>query len=180
MEDFQKMSAEAYYRWEYAQNKKLSIRLFGGFFLNNKTPNSFFDYGVSKVSTYSFSYGLLGQSATSGIFAQQYILAEGGFKSLFGLTANQWITSMNTDFHLWKWFNLYADASVYKNKNRATQFIWDSGVKVKVIPDFLEVYFPVASTLGFEPSFKDYGYRIRYTLVLNLGALVNNLRRGVF
>lgn len=180
MEDFQKISAEAFYRWEFAKDKKVSFRWFAGYFVKNDTKNSLFNYGISRVSNYSFSYGLLGQSATSGILSQQFILAEGGFKSFFNTSVNQFITSINVDSHLWKWFNVYADAGVYKNKNRATQFIWDSGIKVKVIPDFLEVYFPVASTLGFEPGFKNYGYRIRYTLVLNLGALISNLRRGVF
>ena len=180
MEDFRKISAEAFYRWEYAKDKKISFRWFAGYFLKNDTKNSLFNYGISRVSNYSFSYGLLGQSATSGILSQQFILAEGGFKSFFNTSVNQFITSVNIDSHVWKWFNLYADAGFYKNKNRSAEFIWDSGVKVKVIPDFLEIYFPVASSLGFEPSFKNYGYRIRYTLVLNLGALVNNLRRGVF
>lgn len=180
MEDFRKISAEAFYRWEYAKDKKISFRWFAGYFLKNETKNSLFNYGISRVSNYSFSYGLLGQSATSGILSQQFILAEGGFKSFFNTSVNQFITSVNIDSHVWKWFNLYADAGFYKNKNRSAEFIWDSGVKVKVIPDFLEIYFPIASSLGFEPSFKNYGYRIRYTLVLNLGALVNNLRRGVF
>ncbi|WP_312823561.1 aminopeptidase [Epilithonimonas sp.] len=180
MEDFQKISAEAFYRWEFSKDKKISFRWFAGYFIKNETKNALFNYGLSRVSNYSFSYGLLGQSATSGILSQQFILAEGGFKSMFNTSVNQFITSLNVDSHLWKWFNLYADAGFYKNKNRATQFIWDSGIKVKVVPDFLEVYFPVASTLGFEPGFKNYGYRIRYTLVLNLGALINNLRRGVY
>lgn len=180
MEDFQKISAEAFYRWEFAKDKKISFRWFAGYFISNETKNNLFNYGISRVSNYSFSYGLLGQSATSGILSQQFILAEGGFKSMFNTSVNQFITSLNVDSHLWKWFNVYADAGVYKNKNRAARFIWDSGIKVKVVPDFLEVYFPVVSSLGFEPGFKDYGYRIRYTLVLNLGALINNLRRGVF
>ncbi|MDP9954640.1 hypothetical protein J2X97_000277 [Epilithonimonas hungarica] len=180
MEDFQKISAEAFYRWEFSKDRKISFRWFAGYFIKNETKNTLFNYGLSRVSNYSFSYGLLGQSATSGILSQQFILAEGGFKSMFNTSVNQFITSLNVDSHLWKWFNLYADAGVYKNKNRATQFIWDSGVKVKVVPDFLEVYFPVVSSLGFEPGFKNYGYRIRYTLVLNLGALINNLRRGVY
>ncbi|MPS72073.1 MAG: aminopeptidase [Chryseobacterium sp.] len=180
MEDFQKISAEAFYRWEFSKDRKISFRWFAGYFIKNETKNALFNYGLSRVSNYSFSYGLLGQSATSGILSQQFILAEGGFKSMFNTSVNQFITSLNVDSHLWKWFNLYADAGVYKNKNMTTQFIWDSGVKVKVVPDFLEVYFPVASSLGFEPSFKNYGYRIRYTLVLNLGALINNLRRGVY
>ncbi len=180
MEDFQRISAEAFYRWEFQQNKKISFRLFGGLFLNNHTRNNLFDYGISKVSNFAFSYGLLGQSATSGIFSQQLIIADGGFKSYFGQTANQWITAVNVDGHLWKMFNLYADAGLYKNHHFNPKFIWDSGVKLKVVPDFLEVYFPVQSSLGFEPSFKDYGTRIRFTLTVNFSALTNYFRRGWF
>ncbi len=180
MEDFQKISAEAFYRWEYAKDKKISFRFFGGYFFSNTTKNNLFDYGISRVSNYAFSYGLLGQSATSGILSQQLIIAEGGFKSYLGNSANQWISSVNVDSHVWRWFNLYADAGVYKNKSFQPRFIWDSGVKVKVIPDFLEVYFPIQSSLGFEPSFKDYGKRIRFTLVLNFSAVTNYFRRGWF
>ncbi|MBH1960841.1 MAG: aminopeptidase [Flavobacteriia bacterium] len=180
MEDFQKISTEAFYRWEYAQDKKVSFRFFGGYFITNKTKNDLFDYGISRVSNYAFSYGLLGQSATSGLLSQQLILAEGGFKSYVGKSANQWITSVNIDSHVWRWFNIYADAGVYKNRSLDPKFIWDSGVKVKVIPDFLEVYFPIQSSLGFEPSFKDYGSRIRFTLVLNFNAVTNYFRRGWF
>ena len=156
------------------------MRVFGGYFLTNTTKNNLFNYGISRVSNYAFSYGLLGQSATSGLFAQQLIIAEGGFKSYLGTTANKWITSVNVDSHVWRWFNMYADAGVYKNKNKSAEFIWDSGIKVKVIPDFLEVYFPVQSSLGFEPSFKDYGKRIRFTLVLNFNAITSYFRRGWF
>lgn len=180
MEDFQKISAETFYRYEFAQDKKISFRFFGGYFLSNNTKNNLFDYGISRVSNYSFSYGLLGQSATSGVLSQQLILAEGGFKSYVGRSVNQWITSVNVDSHVWRWFNVYADAGVYKNKLQDPKFIWDSGVKLKVIPDFLEVYFPIQSSLGFEPSFKDYGKRIRFTLVLNFSAITSYFRRGWF
>lgn len=180
MEDFQKISAEAFYRWEFAKGKKISFRWFGGYFLTNHTKNNLFDYGISRVSNYAFSYGLLGQSATSGVLSQQIVIAEGGFKSYLGNSANQWITSFNVDSHVWRWFNVYADAGVYKSKSMDAKFIWDSGVKVKVIPDFLEVYFPVQSSLGFEPSFKDYQKRIRFTLVMNFSAITNYFRRGWF
>lgn len=178
MQDFNKVAAEATYRYEYAANKKIAFRLFAGYFLNNKTRNDIFDFGISRVSNYSFSYGLLGQSATSGLLSQQFIMADGGFKSLIDSTANQWITSLNVDSHIWKMFNIYADAGMYKNRSADPKFIWDSGVKVRIIPDFLEVYLPVYSTLGFEPSFKDYAQRIRFTLVLNLSAVINTARRG--
>ncbi len=180
MEDFQKISSEFSYRWEYAEDKKILLRWFGGYFFTNKTKNDLFDYGIARVSNYAFSYGLLGQSATSGLLAQQAIIAEGGFKSFVGDKANQWITTVNMDSHVWKWFNVYADAGMYKNRDAGAQFIWDSGVKLKVIPDFLEVYFPIQSSLGFEPGFKDYGKRIRFTLNLNISALTSYFRRGWF
>ncbi|MET3537312.1 gluzincin family metallopeptidase [Chryseobacterium limigenitum] len=178
MEDFNKITAEAFYRWEFAPKQKLSVRLFGGYFLRNDTRNNTFNYGISRVSDYSFSYNLLGQSANSGILSQQFILADGGFKSFIPGSVNKWITSANVDSSVWKIFHIYADAGVYKNKDQPTKFIWDTGVKVRVIPDFLEVYFPIQSSLGFEPSFKDYARRIRYTLVLNLGSIINAARRG--
>ncbi|WP_241507652.1 gluzincin family metallopeptidase [Chryseobacterium piscium] len=178
MEDYNKITAEGFYRWEFAPRQKLSLRLFAGYFVRNETRNNTFNYGISRVSDYSFSYNLLGQSASSGILSQQFILADGGFKSFLPGTVNQWITSFNVDSSVWKIFHVYADAGVYKNKNNPTQFIWDSGVKVRLIPDFLEIYLPVQSSLGFEPGFKDYGKRIRYTLVLNLNTIINAARRG--
>lgn len=178
MKDFNKVTAEGFYRWEFAPRQKLSVRLFAGYFIKNNTRNNTFNYGISRVSDYSFSYNLLGQSATGGILSQQYVLADGGFKSLIPGTVNRWITSVNVDTSVWKIFHIYADAGVYQNSNRPTQFIWDSGVKVRVIPDFLEIYFPVQSSLGFEPGFKDYARRIRYTLILNLSSIINAARRG--
>ncbi|SUX47972.1 Uncharacterised protein [Chryseobacterium indoltheticum] len=178
MEDYNKITAEGFYRWEFAPRQKLSLRLFAGYFVRNETRNNTFNYGISRVSDYSFSYNLLGQSASSGILSQQFILADGGFKSFIPGTVNQWITSFNVDSSVWKIFHVYADAGVYKNKNNPTQFIWDSGLKVRLIPDFLEIYLPVQSSLGFEPGFKDYGKRIRYTLVLNLSTIINAARRG--
>ncbi|WP_231433763.1 MULTISPECIES: aminopeptidase [unclassified Chryseobacterium] len=178
MEDYNKITAEAFYRWEFAPKQKLSLRLFAGYFARNKTRNNTFNYGISRVSDYSFSYNLLGQSATEGLLSQQYVLADGGFKSFIPGSVNQWITSFNLDTSVWKMIHVYADAGVYKNKNFDPKFIWDSGLKVRVIPDFLEVYLPVQSSLGFEPGFKDYGKRIRYTLILNLGTIINAARRG--
>lgn len=178
MEDFNKITAEGFYRWEFAPKQKLSLRLFAGYFVRNDTRNNLFDYGISRVSNYSFSYNLLGESADSGLLSQQFILADGGFKSFIPGTVNQWITSFNVDSSVWKIFHVYADAGIYKNKDLPSKFIWDSGIKVRIIPDFLEIYFPIQSSLGFEPAFKDYAKRIRYTLVLNLSSIINAARRG--
>lgn len=178
MNDFQKISTEAFYRYEYAKNKKISFRWFGGYFLTNETRNNLFDFGVSRVSNYAFSYSLLGQSATEGVLSQQYVAAEGGFKSNVASSVNGLLTTVGVDAHVWKMFNLYADAGLYKNRKEPVNFIWDSGVKLRLIPDFLEIYFPIQSSLGFEPSLENYGKRIRFTLNLNFGALTAHFRRG--
>lgn len=180
MEDYTKLTAEAFYRWEYAPSKKVSFRLFAGAFLENKTRNNLFDFGISRVSNYSFSYGLFGQGETDGFWSQQFVLADAGFKSFIPQTSNQWLTALNVDAHAWTIFNIYADFGVYQRRGLATKFIWDSGVKLRLIPDFIEIYFPVQSSLGFEPSFQDYAKRIRFTLTLNLNAIIGTARRGWF
>lgn len=178
MDDYRKISAEYFHRWEYAFGKKIAFRFFGGYFFNNNAKNNLFDFGISRVSNYSFGYSLLGQSAKSGIFSQEFVLAEGGFKSILGDYANQWITSVNIDGNLWKIFNIYTDFGVYKNKHRSAKFIYGTGVKVKIVPDFFEVYFPIQSSLGFEPLQKSYAHKIRFTLTLSLSGIINYFRRG--
>lgn len=178
MKDFQKLSLEGIYDWEYAHRKEARFRFFGGVFLHNNAKNRMFDFGVSRVNDYNFAYHFLGQSALTGFLAQEYILAEGGFKSYVGGYANQWLTAVNVDFPLWKMFSLYADAGFYKNKGREANFVWDSGVKVSIIRNVLELYFPLQSSLGFEPSLHKYDKRIRYSLNLNVNTIVRTLGRN--
>jgi len=174
MEDFKKISTEYYYRWEYEKDKKFLFRTFAGIFLDNNTRNNLFNFGVYKSSNYAFNTQLLGQSAISGILFQQFVLAEVGFKTFFnGNYINQWVVSTNIDNHLWKMFNVYADAGFYKNRSHGAKFIWDSGIKLKIVPDFIEIYFPLHSSIGFEPLFSDYGYRIRYSLNLTINSLIS-------
>lgn len=175
---FQKIFGEIYYRWRFSPKKQLGIRFFAGTFFYNGLDTDYFNFGISHVSDYAFNLAVLGRSETSGILSRQYFLAESGFKSLFEETANRWTTALNLELPVWKMFDLYSDVGVYKNKGSASKFIYDSGVKIKIIPDFLEIYLPVQSSLGFEPSKGNYWDRIRFTLNLDLQVIVNHLRRG--
>lgn len=105
-------------------------------------------------------------------------MAESGFKSQFDFTVNQWVVATNFELPIWKIFDVYADAGVYKNKNLNAEFIYDTGIRVKFIPDFLEFYLPVQSSLGFEPAMDKYWERIRFTFNFNLSSIINYLRRG--
>lgn len=176
---FNKISSEIYFRHEYAPNKKITLRYFGGYFITNNSNSTYFDFGVDHITDYSFNYmDYLGRSATSGLFYQQYIMAEGGFKSILDKSANKWITSLNGEIHLWKLLDIYADIGLYNNKAKPTKFIYDTGIKLNIIPEFLEFYLPVQSTLGFEPAKDSYLSHIRFTFNFNLSAVINHFRKG--
>ena len=146
------------------QKQKLRFTIVWRLFLRNHTRNNNFDIGISKVSNYAFSYNLLAQSAISGILSQQFIMAEGGFKSYINGTVDQWMLTHNVEANVWKMIDVYADFGVYKNRAHSPKFIWDSGIKFKVIPDFIEVYFPMQSSLGFDQNLKI--TEIEYDLLL--------------
>lgn len=175
---FQKIYGEIYYRWRFSPKKQLGTRVFAASFINNKADTDYFNFGVSRVSDYSFNLNMLGRSESSGLLSQQYFLAEAGFKSFFDFTVNEWIFGSNVEIPIWKLIDVYADAAVYKNKYHSPDFIYDSGIRVKFIPDFLEFYFPIQSSLGFEPAQEKYWKKIRFTFNLNLGSVINHLRRG--
>jgi hypothetical protein len=175
---FQKVFGEIYYRWRFAPKKQLGVRLFAGSFIQNNSNSDYFNFGVSHVSDYSFNLNLLGRSENTGVLSQEYVLAESGFKTKFDFTVNQWIITTNMEIPIWKMLDIYADAGVFKNRLEKADFIYDSGVKIKVIPDFLEFYLPVQSSLGFEPAMDNYWERIRFTFNFNLSSIINHLRRG--
>ncbi|MDO4764159.1 MAG: aminopeptidase, partial [Flavobacteriaceae bacterium] len=168
---------EGIYYWTFAPKKQIQFRWYGGLFLKNQAKNNSFNFGISKINDYNFTYSLLGQSATSGLYSQEFILAEGGFKSYVGSSANQWILALNTDVPIWKIFGIYMDLGMYKNKGNLARFVWDSGVRLSLVPNVLEVYFPVQSALGFEPALERYDKRIRFSLNLEVDNLIRTAKK---
>ena len=166
-------------RWKFAANKRLVVRVFGGSFINqNLEYTDYFDFGLDRITDYTYQYPLLGRSEETGLLSQQFVLAEGGFKSNFFVRANQYMYTLNLEYPVWKMIDIYADAGIYKSKLVPTKFVYDSGVKVRIVPDFLELYLPLQSTLGFEPTLGAYHERIRFMLNLDLGKVIQYWRRG--
>ena len=99
-------------------------------------------------------------------------------KSLINNSVNQWVISNNFHINLSKRIGVFADFALLKNTNTNSSFIYDSGVSFTVLQDFLELYFPVQSSLGFEPGLNNYQNRIRFVLTFNLGTVLNYWRRG--
>lgn len=175
---FGKISGEAHYRWLFADNRMLTLRGFAGAFLYNHTTDDFFSFALDRATDYLFDYNYYGRSETTGLFSQQLIPAEGGFKSRLEVPfANQWITTFNAGFSIWNWIEVYGDVGLVKNRNRNPWLAYDTGLRLNLVPDYFELYFPVYSNNGWETSQSNYHERIRFIVTLSPNTLVSLFTR---
>ncbi|MFP9115999.1 aminopeptidase [Flavobacterium sp. RHBU_3] len=178
---FGKLSGEYQYRHLFDDNRQVNLRFFGGLFMYRDTSSEFFSFGLDRPSDYLFDYNFYGRSETTGLFSQQYVMADGGFKSMFDTRyANQWMTTVNGSFNIWNWIELYGDAGLMKNKYSGTKFLYDSGVRLNLVTDYFELYFPIQSSNGFEPSIGNYSQKIRFVVTLSPGTLISLFTRKWF
>ena len=179
--NFSKLSLDFRYRKLTDSNRQFDFRLYFGTFIFNNTESDFFSFALDRSSDYLFDYNYLGRSETSGFFSQQIIITEGGFKTIFeNQWANQWMLTNNFSIGLWRWIEAYADAGFVKNRGENARFVYDSGIRLNFIHNFLEIYFPAQSSLGFEPSMPNYASKIRYVITLDLNRIYNFAKRGFF
>ncbi|MNJ95179.1 hypothetical protein D3C87_128860 [compost metagenome] len=175
---FGKFSGEVQYRKLFNDNRRINLRLFAGAFLYRSTNSDFFSFGLDRPTDYMFDYNFYGRSETKGLFSQQYIMAEGGFKSKLDTRyANQWMTTVNASFNIWNWVEIYGDAGLFKNQYRNTQFAYDSGIRLNLLPDYFELYFPVYSSNGFEPNQGNYAEKIRFVVTISPNTLISLFTR---
>lgn len=182
-ERFGKLSVNYEYRKLSERNRQFNIRFFAGTFLYNKTDrdSDYFSFALDRPTDYLFDYNYLGRSESSGIFSQQIIIAEGGFKSMLETPfANRWMTTVNTSTTIWKYIEAYGDIGLVKNIGVNPQFVYDSGIRLNLITDYFEVYFPIYSNLGWEVGQKNYEERIRILFTLDPGRLLGLFRRKWF
>lgn len=181
---FSKVSFMAKYRKLFLNNQQLEFRLFAGGFLSNKTdPGSdYFSFGLDRPTDYMFDYNYYGRSESSGFFSQQYIENEGGFKSkLDPHFANQWMVTLNSAVSLYRdIFYVYGDVGAIKNKNEALRIRYDSGVRLSLIQDYFEVFFPVYSNNGWEMRGSNYDKKIRFIVTLDLQTLMGLFTRTYY
>lgn len=178
--DFGKLSFNYEYRKLFESNRQLNIRFFAGTFLynNNPTNTDFFSFALDRPTDYLFDYNYLGRSEASGIFSQQLIIAEGGFKSKLDTPfANQWISTFNLSTTLWKYVQAYGDIGVVKNKYQNATFVYDSGIRLNLVTDYFEIYFPIYSKLGWEIGQNNYDQKIRFVFTVDPEVLLGLFRR---
>lgn len=178
---FGKISTEIQYRKLFENNRQISLRFFAGAFMFRSTNSDFFSFGLDRPNDYMFDYNLLGRSESTGIYSQQYVYAEGGFKSKLDTRfANQWITTVNGKFNVWNWIQIYGDAGMLKNKYSSPEFVYDSGLHLNLVPDYFELFLPVYSSNGFELNTNKYGEKIRFVVTLSPKTLVSLFTRKWF
>jgi hypothetical protein len=179
--NFSKIHLVARYRKLTDTNRQFDFRFFAGTFLSNKTETDYFSFALDRPTDYLFQYDYLGRSETSGIFSQQVIINEGGFKSKLPVPyANQWLTTLNTSIGIWRWIEVYNDVGLVKNRNQSVYFAHENGIRLNFIQDILELYFPFHSNLGWEISQPRYASKIRFVLVIKPKRIYNFVRRGFY
>lgn len=178
---FSKVSFNLNYRKLFQDNRQFNLRFFFGKFLFNNTNSDFFSFALDRPTDYLFDYNYYGRSEDQGLFSQQLIIAEGGFKSkLENPFSNDWIGTTNVSYSIWRWIEAYGDAGFIKNTNTNTRFVYDSGIRLNLVPDYFELYFPVYSNNGWEIAQPGFDQRIRFIVTLSPKTLTKLFTRKWF
>ena len=163
--------------------RQISLRLFAGKFFWKNTSSSYFDFALDRPTDYLFQYQYLGRSEQTGIYSQQFIFAEGGFKSKFtNPYSDDLLVSINAGFGIWKWLEGYLDFGLIKNKSEKSRFLYDSGLRINILPDYLELFFPIYNSNGFQltDNLSPYSDKIRFLLTLQPKTLTKLFTRKWF
>jgi hypothetical protein len=179
--NFTKLAFNLDYRKLFENNQQLNLRFFAGKFLRNNTGSDYFSFALDRPTDYLFDLNYLGRSEDSGIFSQQIIIAEGGFKSrLDNPYANDWIATTNASMNIWRWVELYGDIGFIKNKGIPARFVYDSGIRLNLVTDYFELYLPIYSNNGWELGHHQYDRSIRFVITLSPKTLIGLFTRKWF
>jgi len=177
--NYSKLMGEARFRKLTAKNTQLDFRFYAGAFLSNNTNSDFFSFGLDRANDYLFELNYIGRSESTGLLSQQFIMAEGGFKSVLEQRfANEFMVSFNSSIGLWRWFEIYTDVAFLKNRGNSVFFAYENGIRLNFIHNILEFYLPLYSNNGWELNRSGYSKSIRFVLVARPKAIFNFFRRG--
>ncbi|RNC90337.1 MAG: metalloprotease [Allomuricauda sp.] len=180
--NFSKLSFEWEQRTLFNNNRQLNLRFYAGKFITNTSNSDFFSFALDRPTDYLFDLDYLNRSqSASGLSSQQFILAEGGFKSIFDdRFGNDWIATGNLSFNVWQWIELYGDIGAIRNRGEDARFLYGYGVRLNLVTDFFELYFPIYSNNGYEIAQPNYGERIRFVVTISPKTLTRLFTRKWF
>ena len=166
------------YRKLFKSNRQFQVRIYlGKFFWNNDQFNNF-KYNLGRSGGYLFLDNYLGRSERTGLLSQQFIMNGGGFKSFFkDPTTNNFMLTSNLNIGIWKWIEGYLDLGMLKNKDSDSRYFYGTGLRLNLLPDFFELYFPISSSNGFELNDFRYYNKIRFIVSYNLESLGKLFKR---
>lgn len=181
-EKFGKIDFTTEYRHLMRSGRQISLRLFVGKFLwRNTLDSSYFDFALDRPTDYLFQYNYIGRSETTGIYSQQFIPAEGGFKSQFDNPySDDLLITLNSSIGLWKWIEAYGDLGYINQREQSSRILFDTGLRLNLVPDFLEIYFPLYNTKGLQLQGPDYQQKIRYVITFDPRTLTQLFSRKWF
>ncbi|MGB0366998.1 MAG: hypothetical protein ACPGC8_05110 [Flavobacteriaceae bacterium] len=179
---FGKLNFTTEYRHLMRSGRQISLRLFAGKFLwRNNLNSSYFDYALDRPTDYLFQYNYIGRSETTGIYSQQFIPAEGGFKYQFDNPySDDYLITLNSSIGIWKWIEAYGDLGYINQKEQSSRVLFDTGLRLNLVPDFLEIYFPIYNTKELQLQGPDYQKKIRYVITFDPRTLTQLLSRKWF
>ncbi len=178
---FTKVSYELEYRRLFESNRQLNVRFYAGKFLRNKTNSDFFSFALDRPTDYMFDLSYLGRSESTGLVSQQIIIAEGGFKSIYeDQFGSDWIMTTNASINVWRWIELYGDIGFIGDRGVSSRFVYDSGVRLNLVTDYFELYFPLYSNKGWEIAQPNYDQSIRFIITVSPKTLVGLFTRRWF
>ncbi|TGE22909.1 M1 family metallopeptidase [Hymenobacter metallicola] len=170
------LRAAATYQRFYSPKKKVSVRLFGGRFLNSSSD---FVMGLSGSPDYRRQTAFLDRQMISHTFTAQVHQTDdrdGAFKAFLPVYSQKWISTLNlqaelpvTRLGVFADFGATDERFQIEGRTNTQRLFYDAGLVVPVIPDIFQLYLPVAGSQyqdGLPSSRKDFTDRIRFVLRL--------------
>jgi hypothetical protein len=156
--------------------------LFAGTFIKNNTNDDYFSFGVNGPNDYLYDYNLIGRSESSGLFSQQLVRAEGAFISemVNREFANRGLITLSTAINLYRFIEMYTEIALQKDLGQNAEIYHGSGIRLNLVPDFLEIYLPVHHHKGYISFSDDYLSKVRFVLALRFETLSRLFTRSLF
>ena len=164
-------NAEWRQKFYYKDKKKVTMRLFAGYFIqstqrNRSVEETALSLNPQGFNDYKFDQTFLARSGADNIMGRQVSQTEGGFKGAFGEAfagvvgnSNNFILSLNLKADLpvrlplgipvKPYFDLgyFDDATILgKDRPSSEQLLWSGGLLLEFFKGGLEVYFPLANS----------------------------------
>lgn len=156
------------------------------FYVNGRTETKTFKYdrfalnmtGPNGYEDYTYSNFFVGRNKFEGAASQQIMMRDGGFKFRTDLLnpeigkTDQWLLALNLSSSVPEKINplsllpvkiplkVYADigtyAAAWERNSSADRFLFDAGLQLSVLKDFLNIYIPVIHSAAFKQYYKSY------------------------